>query len=257
MRFRCLHEHPSIFTLLLRGLLPRAPPEEARGTTPPALQGNLNSSKFTAHGASEQLGSSFCLPTGERGFSCCKPQLKGRALSQLLGNTSVVNGESWQLSLSPVTVPGGGHDAQMPWPLTPALPTRVFSLRGDAPSTHNTSSHLLKTPVLHVFCLLEEKQSLTFQGRKGKAPRDAGHSEQGLLSRQQRRAVGSITPGVKQHGERRGPVLTSATGAGPGGGGHQRDVIVLPGTGNFRTSAPGADRCLQERPNPSCLQESR
>lgn len=198
MHFRCLHEHPSIFMLLLRGLLPSAPPAEAWGTAPSAPQGNLSSCRFAAHGANQQLGSSFYLPTRDRGFSCCKPQLKGRALSQLLGSTNVVNGEPWQLSLSPVALPGGGLVSvavthRCPWPLTPALPTWVLSLRGDALSTHNSSSHLLKTPVLHVSCLLEGKQSLTFQGRKGKAARDAGHSEHGLLGCQQCRAVGSIT----------------------------------------------------------------
>lgn len=111
----------------------------------------------------------------------------------------MVSGEAWQLSLSPVTVPGGGlvlvavtHSC--PWPPMPVLPPCVLSLRGDALCTHNTSSHLLKTPVLHVFCLLEGKPSLTFQGRKGKATRGAGHSEHGLLGWQQRRAGGSITP---------------------------------------------------------------
>lgn len=130
------------------------------------------------------------------------------------------------------------------------MPTCVLSLRGDAPCTHNTSSHLLKTPILHVLCLLEGKQSLTFQGRKGKATRDAGHSKHGLLSWQQRRAVGIITPWSEAGGRVEGPCPGHCYWSRAGGGGHQWDVIELPGTGNFRTSAPGADQCLQERPNP-------
>lgn len=102
----------------------------------------------------------------------------------------------------------------------------------------------LKTSVLHVLCLLEGKQSLTFQGRKGEARRDAGHSEHGLLGWQQRGAVGASHHGVRPEGQQCSPVLASATGAGLGDGGHQWDVIVLPGTGNFRTCAPGADQCL-------------
>lgn len=61
---------------------------------------------------------------------------------------------------------------------------------------------LLKTPLLHVFCLLEGKQSLTFQGRKGKARWDAGHSEHGLLGWQQRRVVGASHHGVRQRESR-------------------------------------------------------
>lgn len=138
-----------------------------------------------------------------------------------------------------------------PWPLTPALPTCVLSLRGDAPSTHNASSHPLKTPVLHVFCLLEGKQSLTFQGRKGKATWDGGHSEHGLLSWQQCRAVGIITLQSEAGGRVEGPCPSWCYWSRAGWWRAPVGCDCPPRHSNFRTSAPGADQCLQERPNPS------
>lgn len=55
---------------------------------------------------------------------------------------------------------------------------------------------------------------------------------------------------MRQEGERRGLMPAGAAGPGQGGGRDQRDVVILPGTGNFRTFAPAAGRCLWERSNP-------
>lgn len=143
-----------------------------------------------------------------------------------------------------------------PRPLTPA-PTHLRALpegwcpqhtQHIQPPTENTC------PPCVLFVRGEAKFDLPKQERQGTTGRWAFRA---------RAARPAAVQGCREHhtrseaeGEQRGPILASATGAGLGGGWHQWDVIVLPGTDNFRTSAPGADQCLQERPNPSGLQES-
>jgi len=76
------------------------------------------------------LGSSFSLPTGERGFSCSRPQLKDRVWWQLSGSPNLVTVKNRQLSSNHAALP------EAPAALTSNACPACLHWRGDVP--HHT-----------------------------------------------------------------------------------------------------------------------